>query len=158
MRRPGAHHYQGSKATYASTLRVACACHNVVVALLLLPVQIETKHKASDPLERASVNANNKHAMCSRDELGHVLRVVAEVRIHQEYKRTSADLQAINVCTAQSHLAWPRMNHHFAFTKDALQLLCNFNGAIRRIILNNHHFIVQFATHTGEKAGSTIEK
>lgn len=96
--------------------------------------------------------------MCSRDELGHVLRVVAEVRIHQEYERTSADLQAIDVCTAQSHLAWPRMNHHFAFTKDALQLLCNFNGAIRRIILNNHHFIVQFATHTGGKAGSTIEK
>lgn len=70
--------------------------------------------------------------------------MMAEIRIHNDYKVTSDELQAVNVCCTQSQLSSSRFEYHI-FAVNIYQFFRDFLCTVRRGIVDDDYFPIESA-------------
>lgn len=79
------------------------------------------------------------------DHLGDELGVVAEIGVHNDNEVAGAEFQAVDVSGSQAELACAGLEDDVFFAVELLELLRDFEGAVRGSVVNDNDLPIQLA-------------
>lgn len=69
---------------------------------------------------------------------------MGQVSIHEDYEVASAFAEAVNVGATETKFTWSGMELNLIDAIDFLQVLDNILSSIRRVVVDDHNFHVDF--------------